>query len=120
MKRLSRERVIEDIEFIIRTPMPPAGSHQWIASGAHCQSARHSFSGEIYQFNTEVVYISFPASGKASWKIMLVVEYWHLGEGEQHAHRWIKLLAGNKASVIKWVSESRDQKLLSQAPTVAP
>lgn len=112
MRRLSRAKVINDIEFIVHTPPPPMGAHVWTASGAECRLERHSFSGDVYMFQVEVLHLTMPASGRQKWKIVLVTEYWHLGEGmEPHANRWIKVLSGKPLDVMRWVVASREEKL---------
>jgi hypothetical protein len=42
MLRLSRTRVIGDIEFIINSPGAALGQRKWTAKGAECSVDRHT------------------------------------------------------------------------------
>jgi hypothetical protein len=45
--RLSRTRVIRDIEFMVNSPGPTLGRRKWIVKGAECSVDRHTYSGEL-------------------------------------------------------------------------
>ncbi len=55
MLRLSRARVIGDIEMIVNRACPARGLHRWTARGADCTVERHSFSGAGYGFQSEIL-----------------------------------------------------------------
>lgn len=112
MQRLSSSRVINDIEFIIDRPNPALGQRKWLAMGAECSIERHTFLGEVYGFHAEVLQIRLPATGRASWKVIIVSELWQANDGENiHSTKWLKLLLGNPAEVLKWISANRSAML---------
>jgi hypothetical protein len=61
--RLSRSRVISDIEFIINNPGPALGQWKWTSKGAECSVDRHSFAGELYSFHVDILQVRVPATG---------------------------------------------------------
>ena len=107
MLRLSRARVISDIEFVINSPGPALGQRKWTAKGAECLVARHTYSGELYGFHVDFLHIRMPATGRLAWELVLVSEFWHRGGGETlHSVKWLKLLSGKPADVLKWIRTS--------------
>lgn len=108
MLKLSRASVIGDIEFIIDRPVVLRGKHQWISKGTECTLSRHSFDGEEYGFSVEVLRIRMRAGGKALWELVIVYEFWHATKGESlRATKWLKLLSGKSADVLKWIAAHR-------------
>jgi hypothetical protein len=61
--RLSRLRVISDIEFIINSPSPALGQRKWTSKGAECSVDRHSFAGEVYSFHVDILQVHLAATG---------------------------------------------------------
>lgn len=108
MLRLSRARVIGDIETIVTKACPARGLHHWTAKGADCVIERHAYSGAGYGFQAEVLRVSYPAKS-AKWELLLVSEFWRRGDGEAvHTVKWLKLLAGDNNDVLRWIEESRE------------
>jgi len=106
--RLSRSRVISDIEFIINNPGPALGQRKWTSNGAECSVDRHSFSGEVYRFHVDILHVRLPATGPPKWKLLIVGEFWQAGDGESiHSTKWLKLLHGKPGDVLKWISANR-------------
>ena len=110
MLRLSRARVLGDIDFMINDPGPALGQRKWTAKGAQCSVDRHSYAGEIYGFQTDILHIRMPATVRVAWELVIVTEFWRRGDGEtMHSTKWLKLLAGKPTDVLKWISASRDR-----------
>jgi hypothetical protein len=61
--RLSRSRVISDIEFIINTPNPALGQRKWTSKGAECSVDCHSFAGEVYSFHVDIRQVRLSTTG---------------------------------------------------------
>ena len=76
MLRLSRARIIGDIEFMIKSPGPALGQRKWTAKGAECSIDRHTYSGELYGFHADVLHIRMPATGRLAWELVLIGEFW--------------------------------------------
>ena len=114
MQRLSRSRVISDIEFIINSPSPAVGKRKWTSKGAECSADRHSFVGAVYSFHVDILQVHLYATGSPKWKLLIVNEFWQGGEGESiHSTKWLKLLRGKPSDVLKWISANRDTVLPS-------
>ncbi len=108
MQRLSSSRIISDIDFIINRPGPAQGQRRWAAKGAECSIDRHSFTGELYSFHVDILQIRLPATGCASWKLLIVREFWQGSDGESiHSTKWLKLLLGKPTDVLKWIKTNR-------------
>ena len=114
MLRLSRSRVISDIEFIINNPGPALGQRKWTSKGAECSVDRHSFAGEVYSFHVDILQVRLAATGAPKWKLLIVGEFWQGGDGESiHSTKWLKLLHGKPGDVLKWISANRATVLSS-------
>jgi hypothetical protein len=112
MLRLSRARVIGDIEFMINNPGPALGQRRWTAKGAECSVDRHTYSGELYGFHADILYIRMPATGRLAWELVLVTESWRRGDRETlHSVKWLKLLSGKPTDVLKWIRANVDAAL---------
>jgi hypothetical protein len=106
--RLSRSRVISDIEFIINTPGPALGQRKWTSKGAECSVDRHSFAGEVYSFHVDILQVRLSTTGSPKWKLLIIGEFWQSSEGESiHSTKWLKLLHGKPNDVLKWISMNR-------------
>jgi hypothetical protein len=111
MLKLSRARVIADIEFLINSPDPAGGQRKWTAKGAECSIDRHSYAGEAYGFHADVLHIRTPVTGRLNWEVVLVSEIWRRGDDETiHSTKWLKLMSGKPTDVLKWISANRDGK----------
>jgi hypothetical protein len=108
MLRLSRARVLGDIDLMINSPGPALRRRKWIAKGAECSIDRHSYAGEVYGFHADVLHIRMPATGRSAWELVVVTEFWRRGDGETlHATKWLKLLSGKSADVLEWIGAHR-------------
>jgi hypothetical protein len=74
VQRLSRSRVISDIEFIINSPGPAVGKRKWTSKGAECSADRHSFVGAVYSFHVDILQVHLHATGSPKWKLLIVNE----------------------------------------------
>lgn len=121
MQRLSSARIISDIEFIIHKPGSALGQHKWAANGVACSIDRHSFTGEVYSFHVEVLQIQLSATDRPNWKLIIVSEFWHGSDGKPiHSAKWLKILLGKPAEVLKWIRANRGAMLPApQRPEVA-
>jgi len=106
--KLSRSQVIGDIELIINRPGPALGQRKWTSKGTECSIDRHSFMGELYSFHVDILQIRLPPTGRPSWKLLIVREFWQGSDGESiHSTKWLKLLLGKPADVLKWIGANR-------------
>jgi hypothetical protein len=106
--RLSKLRVISDIEFIINNPGPALGQRKWTSKGAECSIDRHSFAGEVYSFHVDILQVRLTATGAPKCKLLIVGEFWQGGDGESiHSTKWLKLLHGKPGDVLKWIGANR-------------
>jgi len=116
VQRLSSSRIIGDIELIINRPGPALGQRKWAAKGAQCSIDRHIFAGEVYSFHTDILQIRLPATGCANWKLLIVREFWQGSNGESiHSTKWLKLLLGKPADVLKWIRANRGAGLPAES-----
>jgi hypothetical protein len=109
MKRLSRSRVINDIELIVKASVVGLGKHRWETRGVECVLDRHSYHGEIYSFDVEVLRIERNAAGRRKWQVYVVTEFWRT-QGDENARmtKWLKLTAGKSTDVVSWIVENRE------------
>ncbi len=112
MRRFSRARVINDIEGIVRTPGAGLGKHKWEARGVECILDRHSYYGEMYSFDVEVLHLRLRVATRVKWQLYLVGEFWRNEAGETvRMTKWLKLTAGKRADVMRWIVENREPAL---------
>jgi len=108
MRRLSRARVINDIESIVKNPTCGLGRHKWEASSVECILDRHSYSGGAYSFDVEVLHLRLGAASHPKWQVYLVTEFWRDEAGETvRMTKWLKQTAGKPADVMRWIVENR-------------
>lgn len=121
MLRLSRSRVISDLEFIVNNPGTALGQRRWTSKGAECSVDRHSFAGEDYSFHVDILQIRIPSTGRPSWKLLIVSEFWQGGNGGSlHSTKWLKLLHGKPGDVLKWISTNRGAMVRSAGDREKP
>lgn len=115
MLRLSRGRVIEDIEFIINRHNPVMGGRKWTADGVDCVLDRHSYLGGPYSFHVDVLRLETASAIRPKWKLMIVSEFWEGPSAETiRSTKWLKLTQGKQNDVTAWISRNREVEL-SQA-----
>lgn len=109
MRKLSRARVINDIECIVKNPAARLGKHKWQACGVECILDRHSYYGEMYSFDVEVLHMRCKAATRLNWQLYLVSEFWRNEAGETvRLTKWLKQTAGKPADVMQWIVENRE------------
>jgi len=112
MRRLSRASVINDIECIVKKPAIGLGKHKWESSGVECVLDRHSYYGEMYSFDVEVLHLRLKVASHLKWQLYLVTDFWRNEAGETvRMTKWLKLTAGKRADVMKWIIENREGAL---------
>jgi hypothetical protein len=113
MKRVSNSRNIGDIEYVIEALSIGDGKRFWTAHGADCTRSRHRFSAQLYDFTIEVVELRMIKSGRLSWHVMIVTEWWRSAEANVDIRRtkWLKVLRGKATDVTAWMRRCRESKL---------
>jgi hypothetical protein len=112
MRRLSRARVINDIESIVKSPAAGLGKHQWETNGVACVLDRHSYYGQMYSFDVEVLHLCLGTTSRPKWQLYLVTEFWRDETGETvRMTKWLKQTAGKPADVMRWIVENREAAL---------
>jgi hypothetical protein len=111
MRRLSRASVINDIERIVKRPASGLGKHKWDASGVECVLDRHSYYGEMYSFDVDVLHLRLKMATRVKWQLYLVTEFWRNEACETvRMTKWLKQTAGKPADVMRWVTENRERE----------
>ena len=109
MRRLSRARVITDIERIVKNSTFSVGKHTWEANGVECGLDRHSYNGETYGFDVEVLHLRLKVASRLKWQLYLVCEFWRNEAGDTvRMTKWLKQTAGKPADVMRWIVENRE------------
>jgi hypothetical protein len=110
MRRLSRARVINDIERIVKDSVVGLGKHKWEAGGVECVLDRHSYNGEMYSFDVEVLRVQLREAARLKWQLYVVTQFWRNEAGESvRMTKWLKLTAGKSADVSRWIKESSER-----------
>lgn len=108
MLRLSRLKNINDIEAILNNSLPILGQRKWQAKDADCRLDRHVFLGEHYSVHKNVLDVRH-TNPRLPWRILIVSEFWEDASGQTiHSTKWLKLLEGKSADLLKWIKEHRD------------
>jgi hypothetical protein len=106
--RLSRLKSINEIEAILNSSLPAVGQRKWKAKDAECRLDRHVFLGEHYSIHTNVLNVRH-ISYRTPWRILIVSDFWEDSDGQTiHSTKWLKLLEGKSADLLKWIKEHRD------------
>ncbi len=109
MRRLSRASVINDIERIVKHPAAGLGKHKWETGGVECVLDRHTYYGEMYSFDVEVLHLRLMVASRLKWQLYLVTEFWRDATGETvRMTKWLKQTAGKPADVMRWIVENRE------------
>jgi hypothetical protein len=113
MKRVGNAHTIADIEFVIDAPALGDSRRSWTAHGVECTRDRHRFSGPTYEFNIDIVDIQRSKGTRASWRVLIVTEWWHAtgAKGEIRNTKWLKVLAGKASDVTAWMRSCRSLKV---------
>jgi hypothetical protein len=109
MLRLSRSKVINDIEFIVDRPIVGVGPLRWETKGVDCLAERHAYRGQMYSFDLDVMRVRSQGVARAKWELLIVTEYWRDAADENiHTTKWLKLRTGKAADVTKWIADHRE------------
>jgi hypothetical protein len=111
MKRVGNSRAISDLEFVLEAPSIGDTRRAWTSHGAACVRDRHRFSGPSYEFTIEVVHVQLVKSGRTSWHVMIVTEWWRDAETDIRSTKWLKVLRGKPSDISGWVRRCREQKV---------
>ncbi len=104
MLRLSRARIIQDIERLVGQPPGCRGEQKWTVRGVACARTRHSFSGASYGFDLDVLRVA-----SRGWEILIVTEFWRDAQDRPMQHpKWLKLISGSNKDVLRWLADNRD------------
>lgn len=112
MLRLSRSKVISEIEFIVDRPIAGIGPLRWEKNGAECTAERYGYRGEFYSFDVEVMRVRSLGDARRKWELLIVTEHWrNAGGGRMHVGKWLKLTNGNTSDVKRWIANNRETGL---------
>ena len=117
MLRLSRARVIQDLELLIDNSIGHIGRHEWSARGVDCRRERHSHSAPAYSFDLDVLNLRAKGGAGGGWELFIVTEFWRSGQGaSMHSPKWLKLVRGKPNDVLKWIAAHRDAAEAKRKP----
>ncbi|MGD9659429.1 MAG: hypothetical protein AB7U61_17620 [Methylocystis sp.] len=115
MLRLSRSKVISEIEFIVDRPIAGIGPLRWEKNGVTCAVERHSYRGDLYSFDVEIMRVHSLGDARRigdarkNWELLIVTEHWRNAGGEHmHMGKWLKLTNGNAVDVKRWIANNRE------------
>jgi hypothetical protein len=113
MKRVGNAQTISDIEFVIDAPSLSDPRRSWTAHGVECTRDRHRYSGSAYEFNIEIVELRRAKAGRASWRVLIVTEWWQAAGTKDviRNSKWLKVLSGKASDVKAWMRSCRSLKL---------
>ena len=105
-------------DLMLSTHNPDLKRAHWILNGVECARERHSYTGKMNGFVVEV--FTFSRTGKRGWTLMVVKEYWWVGEESKalKTMRWARPTGGRRSDIIAWF---RDQETMldRSAPPIA-
>ncbi len=95
MLRLSRGRVIGDIEFLVGGLKGSLERREWSVAGVDCWRQRHSYGAEVYSFDLDVLRVRAGGGAEGRWELFVVTEFWRSADGAGlHSAKWLKLVSG--------------------------
>ncbi len=88
---------------------PAYETRSWNAEGVECRRDRHRYSGQAYDFTTDVLQLRFAQPGRSRWEVLIVSERWTTGSPAIliRSTKWLKLRTGKSSDVRDWVRRSR-------------
>jgi hypothetical protein len=109
MLRLSRALVIHELELLVDASPARIDRREWKARGLDCRRERHSHSAPSYSFDLDVLIVRANSSEDGRWELFIVTEFWRSGGGTNlHSPKWLKLVAGKPAEVLRWIRKHRE------------
>lgn len=108
MLRLSRALVIHELEFLVDVSPARVDRREWKARGLECRRERHGHSGAAYSFDLDILTLRADSSEDGRWELFIVTEFWRSSGGASlHSPKWLKLVSGKQADVVKWIKKHR-------------
>jgi len=109
MVKIANALTISEIEQILYAKNPHYETRSWNAEGVECRRDRHRYSGQAYDFTTDVLQLRFAQPGRSRWEVLIVSERWTTGSPAIliRSTKWLKLRTGKSSDVRDWVRRSR-------------
>jgi hypothetical protein len=105
-------------DLLMSTYNPGLKRAHWTLDGVDCWRERHSYTGRLNGFVVET--FTFTRAGRRGWTLMVVKEYWWIGEETKALKtlRWARPISGRRSDAIAWF---RDQEAVldRSAPPIA-
>ncbi len=79
MAKIANALTISEIERILYAKNPHYETRSSTAEGVECRRDLHRYSGQAYEFTTEILQLRFAQSGQSPWEILIVSERWTAG-----------------------------------------
>ena len=109
MLRLSRALVIHELELLVDASPSRTDRREWKARGLECRRERHSHSAPSYSFDLDVLNLRANSIEDGRWELFIVTEVWRSAGGASlHSPKWLKLVAGKPADVLRWIRKHRE------------
>jgi hypothetical protein len=109
MLRLSRALVISELERLVEVSPGRIDRKEWRALGLDCRRERHSHSSPSYGFDLDILNLRANSTEDGHWELFIVTEFWRSASGASlHSPKWLKLVAGGPADVLRWIGKHRD------------
>jgi hypothetical protein len=92
-------------DLLTSTHNPGFKRTRWVLDGVDCARERHSFTGQKHGFAVEICTLT--RGGKRGWALMVVKEYWWIGEESKDTKvlRWARPTTGRRNDIITWFRE---------------
>lgn len=105
-------------DLLMSTHNPGLKRSHWTLDGVECARERHSYNGPTNGFVVEA--FTFTRSGRRGWVLMVVKEYWRMGEEAKAIKtlRWARPISGRRLDAIAWF-RSQEAELDRAAPPIA-
>lgn len=105
-------------DLLISAHNPGSKRSHWTLDGVECARERHSYSGPTNGFVVEA--FTFTRSGRRGWMLMVVKEYWWMGEEGKALKtvRWARPISGWRLDAIAWF-RNQEAELDRAAPPIA-
>lgn len=110
MRSFNDPALFRVIDMLVAAANPPgaAPKAEWTGAGVHWCRDRHSYSGTLYSYTTEVCTMTH--SGAKGWRLLSVKEHWRTGDGDRarladpdrHV-RWARLVSGSRKEALAWL-----------------
>jgi hypothetical protein len=105
MKNFAQPSFFRVIDLLVSQTNPGLRRSAWTHDGVDFSRERHSFNCPTHGLAIDILRLSH--SGRRGWSLMVVKEYWWLGE-ESHplkSVRWARPTGGHRNSILVWLRE---------------